>query len=76
MNTQVCEGCAATERGKRQPDGWCGYGMSARKDHTVAVWCAECVANGIMERFSATTYRRAVAVAKSRGLLAQIIGAP
>lgn len=72
---QVCEGCGTTEHTKRQPDGWVGYGMSARRAQMTATWCAECVAKGLMDKFSVTTYRRAVEVARSRGLLAQIVGA-
>ena len=72
--TFVCEGCAATARDPVFPVGWTGYGMTARKPNATADWCATCRANGTMDKFSVTTHRRAVAIAKSRGLLEKLKG--
>lgn len=71
----VCEGCAVVEQGHLQPDGWTGYGMSAIQPQTVALWCAECRAKGVMDAVSVTTYRLARSVAKSRGILQQLLEA-
>lgn len=73
----VCEGCGTTAERDicgLQPDGWIGYGASATGLKTTAVWCQSCASNGTMDRFSVTTYRRAVAIARSRGLLTQLVG--
>lgn len=67
--TFVCEGCADVAHDAIQPDGWTGYGMSGIGPNTTAVWCAQCRARGIMDRYAVTTYRRARSVAKSRKIL-------
>lgn len=72
MKAFVCEGCGMRDRDPLLPTGWRGYGMSARKPNQLAHWCSTCVVNGTMETFSVTTYRRAVAVAKSRGVLQKL----
>lgn len=70
----VCEGCAKTDRATGgQPDGWVGYGVSARRAHLAALWCPDCVTSGKMDLYSRTTYRQAVAVAESRHLLVQLV---
>lgn len=76
--TFICEGCGAKAvdkigpdgpRHPLLPDGWAGFGMSARRPDALAHWCATCHANGTMKTHAATTHRRAVAVARRRGLL-------
>lgn len=70
MKTFICEGCLTRER---DPLGWSGYGTSARfKSVTVAYWCPRCKADGTMKTHAARTYGRAVAAAKSRGVLNQL----
>lgn len=71
----VCEGCAAVDHDRLLPTGWTGYGMSAIEPNTTANWCATCRAKGVMDAVSVTTYRRARSVAKSRGLLQQLLEA-
>lgn len=73
----VCEGCVAVAFAP-WPDGWVGYGTSARsasKSTKVAHWCALCQENRTMIRASQTTRRRAIQNAKERGIFQKLMDA-
>lgn len=69
----VCEGCLRRKAERSLlPDGWCGYGCSARTRGGVGHWCATCRGDGTMAKEAQTTFVAAINNAAARGVLGRL----